>query len=324
MNLASKTLAAVFAIAAASAIATPEGWTDDFDAAKAEAARDGKLLLVDFSGSDWCGWCMRLDSEVFSKPEFLEAAKKDFVLVLVDSPSNQDILSEKAREQNPALVQKYGIEGFPSVLILDAEGNKIARTGYMQGGPAAYLKKLAEIKSTAAAKGEFLKSVAALSKDDPERLEKLDALLSKLDRESLMDNESYVKELLAADEAKYAPKYPEIAYVVPFMQKLDEGLMAVQNDFAKRAMALGDDVDDKTAAEMRKEFAAAALAKIEEIKKEIDAKRDSLADGAKSSFDELYGRIGRMRATLERLSSSNAPGADGRKGRKGRRVKKAK
>ena len=95
------------AAAAASACAlfatsTPEGWTDDFDAAKAQAKSEGKLLLVDFSGSDWCGWCKKLDEEVFAKPEFLEGAKKDFVLVMVDSPSDKKLLSEKITHSAPA------------------------------------------------------------------------------------------------------------------------------------------------------------------------------------------------------------------------------
>jgi len=327
MKFASKTLAAMFAVVAAGAVAMPEGWTDDFDAAKAEAAKDGKLLLVDFSGSDWCGWCMKLDSEVFSKPEFVEGAKKDFVLVLIDTPSNQSILSEKARVQNPALVDKYGIEGFPSVLILDAEGNKLARTGYMAGGATAYLKKLAELKVAATEKMAFLKSVSSIAKDDPDRLAKLDGFLSKLGRDAVLDCEDYVQELIAADEAKYAPKYPVIAYVIPFMEKLDAGLMAVQEDFNKRAMALGDSMDDNKAAEIRKEFATAALAKVAEFKKEVDAKKATVADEAKPSFDEIYGRISRVEATLGRLLSADSEtGDDGKKGKKGRRGrgKKAK
>ena len=327
MKFASKTLAAMFAVAAAGAVAMPEGWTDDFDAAKAEAAKDGKLLLVDFSGSDWCGWCMKLDAEVFSKPEFVEGAKKDFVLVLIDTPNNQSILSEKAKVQNPALVDKYGIEGFPSVLILDAEGNKLARTGYMSGGPAAYLKKLADLKATATEKMEFMKSVSAIAKDDPERIAKLDGLLSKLGKNAVLDCEGYVKELISADEAKYAPKYPVIAYVIPLIEKFDAELTAIQDDFNRRAMALGDSMDEKKSAEIRKEFATAALAKVAEFKKEVDAKKATVADEAKPSFDEIYGRISRVEATLGRLLSADSEtGDDGKKGKKGRRGrgKKAK
>ena len=80
----------------ACATSTPAGWTDDFDAAKKQAAAEGKMLLVDFSGSDWCVWCKKLDREVFAKPEFLDGVKKDFVLVMIDSPKDQSLLSPKA------------------------------------------------------------------------------------------------------------------------------------------------------------------------------------------------------------------------------------
>ena len=85
------------------ATSTPEGWTDDFDAAKAQAKSEGKLLLVDFSGSDWCGWCKKLDKEVFATPEFLAGVKDDYVLVMVDSPSNKSLLSDKPRSRTRSL-----------------------------------------------------------------------------------------------------------------------------------------------------------------------------------------------------------------------------
>ena len=138
-------VSAMFALAATCAFAMPKGWTDDFDAAKAKAAKEGKLLLVDFSGSDWCGWCIKLDDEVFSKKEFVKTAQMDFVLVMVDSPRNKEKLSKKARKQNPELVKKYKIRGYPTVLIMDAEGEVLAQTGYRRGGVKEYIKHLDSI-----------------------------------------------------------------------------------------------------------------------------------------------------------------------------------
>ena len=159
---------AALALAATGAWAMPEGWTDDFDAAKEKAKAEGKLILADFSGSDWCGWCMKLDKEVFSKKEFVEAAQRDFVLVMIDSPSDKMKLSRKAKKQNPKLVEKYGIKGFPTVLVLDAEGNRLHKTGYREGGPGPYLEKLAEVKK-AVDSGEDL----AAQELDAEALEKM-------------------------------------------------------------------------------------------------------------------------------------------------------
>ena len=136
---------AMVALAATCAFAMPKGWTDDFDAAKAKAAKEGKLLLVDFSGSDWCPWCIKLDDEVFSKKEFVKTAQMDFVLVMVDSPRNKEKLSKKARKQNPGLVKKYKINRYPTVLVMDAEGNVVARTGYRKGGVKEYIKHLDSI-----------------------------------------------------------------------------------------------------------------------------------------------------------------------------------
>lgn len=128
--------------AAEKTTSTPEGWTDDFEAAKKEAKAKKKYLLVDFSGSDWCGWCVRLDKEVFSKKEFVKAAKNKFVLVFIDNPMNKDRLSPLGKKQNWDLTQKYGVRGFPTVLLMDADGTKFAATGYRQGGPEKYMEHL--------------------------------------------------------------------------------------------------------------------------------------------------------------------------------------
>jgi len=121
---------------------TPAGWTDDFDAAFRQAAIEKKLVLVDFSGSDWCCWCQRLDKEVFSKEAFLTAATNKYVCVMIDSPSDESVLSEKAKGQNKALVKKYRIDGFPTVLVMDATGKVLFKTGYQPGGAEKYLAHL--------------------------------------------------------------------------------------------------------------------------------------------------------------------------------------
>ena len=128
--------------AADSAAKVTSAWIDDYEAALKRAAAEKKLVLCDFSGSDWCGWCQKLDREVFAKPEFIEGASKKYVLLLVDSPRDEKKLSEKARKQNPKLVEKYEIDGFPSVLLLNAKGEKLAECGYQEGGPVKYLEML--------------------------------------------------------------------------------------------------------------------------------------------------------------------------------------
>jgi len=121
-------------------------WTDNFAAAKAQAEKEGKDLLLDFTGSDWCGWCQKLKKEVFDTPEFKAEAPKKFVLVELDFPRSRP-LSEEVKAQNARLQQQYGIRGFPAIVLLDRQGRAYAQTGYRQGGQAAYLKHLGELQA---------------------------------------------------------------------------------------------------------------------------------------------------------------------------------
>ena len=165
--------------------ATPEGWTDDYEAALKRAAEEKKNVLVDFTGSDWCGWCKKLDKEVFETEEFRKEAPGKYVLLYVDTPSKPSMLSEKARKQNPQLVEKYGIEGFPTILILDAAGRKLAELGYQKGGPAAFLKFVEETVRDAPDVEKYIKPIEdILNASDAEMKKEMQVLqetyLSKL------------------------------------------------------------------------------------------------------------------------------------------------
>ncbi len=147
-----------------------ELWTEDFNAAKAQAATEHKDLLMDFTGSDWCSWCIKLKKEVLSQPEFEAAAPKSFVLVELDFPQ-QKAQDEKIKTQNQKLQETYTIEGFPTILLADATGRAYAKTGYAAGGPVAYLKSLDEMRAIRE------KRDAAFAKaDKAEGLEKAKAL----------------------------------------------------------------------------------------------------------------------------------------------------
>jgi protein disulfide-isomerase len=128
----------------ASGLFAGEGWMTDFKAAQAKAKAENKPLLLDFTGSDWCGWCIRLDEEVFSQAAFREYAAAELVLVEIDFPRRTD-QPAKLKAQNEALAQKYGIRGFPTILVLSPEGELIEKTGYRRGGPQAYVAHIKEI-----------------------------------------------------------------------------------------------------------------------------------------------------------------------------------
>jgi protein disulfide-isomerase len=117
-------------------------WLTDLDEAKKVAMKENKKLLVDFTGSDWCGYCIKLHKEVFDTPEF-EKFAKDYVLVELDFPRRKEQpAAEKAKNQ--AAQKKYGVNGFPTVIIMNTSGKVLNRAeGYSpDSGPSAYLPQL--------------------------------------------------------------------------------------------------------------------------------------------------------------------------------------
>jgi protein disulfide-isomerase len=119
-------------------------WIKDLDKALVKAQEVDKPILVDFSGSDWCIWCIRLDKEVFAQVEFIEWAKDKVVPCLLDFPrkDRKDTVSEEQKKKNKEAAEKFGVSGYPTVLLLAPDGTVIARTGYRRGGPKPYIKHL--------------------------------------------------------------------------------------------------------------------------------------------------------------------------------------
>ena len=109
-------------------------WGTNYEAALAQAKAEGKAVLADFTGSDWCGYCIRLRAEVLENPSFKEWADKNFVLLEVDMPQNPKF-DEKLRDQNEKLCKKYGVDGFPTVLVLDAQGRALGGLFGYEGDP---------------------------------------------------------------------------------------------------------------------------------------------------------------------------------------------
>jgi len=132
----------------ASLLAGGDHWQTDFATAKAQAKAEQKPMLLDFTGSDWCGWCIRLGDEVFSKKAFQEYAAESLVLVEIDFPSRKK-QSADLKKQNDALAEKYSIEGFPTIVILSPDGKLIKKTGYRPGGPDAYVGHIKGILASA-------------------------------------------------------------------------------------------------------------------------------------------------------------------------------
>ena len=102
------------------------------------------MLLLNFTGSDWCPWCRVLDAEVFSTAEFADYAKKNLVLLTVDFPRAKALTAE-VRKQNQTLAQRFEIQGFPTIVILSGAGKPLGMLGYMPGGPKAFIRELEKV-----------------------------------------------------------------------------------------------------------------------------------------------------------------------------------
>src|SRR5690554_3777402 len=109
-------------------------WIEDYDLALQTANNEDKIVLINFTGSDWCGWCKRLVAEVFSKPEFATYAKKNLVLLMLDFPSNFKELPANVQKERQQLQEKYKVRGYPTILLTNAQGEVIGQTGYQAGG----------------------------------------------------------------------------------------------------------------------------------------------------------------------------------------------
>jgi len=109
---------------------TPGKWTMDLDAARKHAAGQKTVILLNFTGSDWCGWCTLMEKTVFSQQAWKDHAAKDVATVVVDFPQNKGLVPEKYAKRNEELKTRFGIEGFPTFVILDSDGEtELGRLG---------------------------------------------------------------------------------------------------------------------------------------------------------------------------------------------------
>jgi len=116
-------------------------WTINLEKAIETAKVENKAVLVNFTGSDWCKWCFKLSDEVFSQDEFKEYADANLILVKVDFPQNIP-QSDQTKAYNQSLAQKFEVQGFPTIIIINSQGKPVAKTGYQAGGAANYINHI--------------------------------------------------------------------------------------------------------------------------------------------------------------------------------------
>ncbi len=137
------------------------GWTDDYAKAVERAKAENKPILLDFTGSDWCGWCMKMKKETLDAPQFTAYARQNLVLVTVDFPRKTP-QTPVVKQQNQKLSATYKADGYPTFVLIDNTGRELGRQGgYLSGGPGAFIAKLskfytpAPVKTASSAESDF-------------------------------------------------------------------------------------------------------------------------------------------------------------------------
>ena len=219
-----------------------EGWSHDFKAATKQAASEKKDMLVDFTGSDWCGWCIKLNKEVFSHQEFKDGVKDGYVLVELDYPRDKSKLSDETIAQNEELKDEYSIKGYPTILLMDGQGRPFAKTGYRQGGPVEYVKHLKELSELRAERDKAFDSAAKL--EGVEKAKALVAALQSLQLDETLVAKFYAGEIAAikaadpSDESGYAKEIELKGKFSEFQKNINK--LASEGDF-KGALALAEE-----------------------------------------------------------------------------------
>lgn len=119
-------------------------WLNDFSKAQAQAKAEGKFVLVNFTGSDWCGWCIKLRKDVFLRPEFEGYAKSNLVLLEVDFPKRKP-LPPAVQQHNQKLAEQFQVQAYPTLIVLDAQGTKLGRISYGTGGPKPFISEVEKL-----------------------------------------------------------------------------------------------------------------------------------------------------------------------------------
>jgi len=162
-------------------------WTMDF-AAAAKLAKAEKLpMMLNFTGSDWCGWCKLMDKDVFAKDEWQKYAAKNAVLVTVDFPRDKTIVPKDFVARNKELKKQFGVSGYPTYIILDTDGKSvIGQLGAGRGKtPASFIKEFEGATRLSAS------SIAAYVKDHPEKAEQYKKAIAEL-RESKQSLKTWI------------------------------------------------------------------------------------------------------------------------------------
>ncbi len=259
-------------------------WSEDVAASLTQAKAENKDVLMDFTGSDWCGWCIKLRKEVFDTGEFQKDAAGKFVLVEMDFP-NRKAQSAAIKAQNKEWQAKFEIRGYPTIMLLDGEGRPFGQSGYQPGGPANYIKLLDGLRAMRIARDE--KFAAAEKASGVAKAKLLDEGLSALKNDELVLKfyAPVVDQILQLDtegalKARYAKLRQEAEAGKAFQMKMGPIMAGVKKDpegTITKLQALAAEKD--LPAELRQQ-ATFTASRVCQIELKDDARAEKLFDAA--------------------------------------------
>jgi protein disulfide-isomerase len=217
-------------------------WTMDFEAAKSTAAEKQLPVLINFSGSDWCHWCKLMESNVFATPAWQTYASSNLLMVLIDFPQDESLVPEKYRERNKELSTQFGVEGFPTFVLLDSDGT--TELGKLQAGqektPTSFEGEIEGLlKNSASAQRAYADT---LSPDARKKFEELTEKLIAQRKDVAMQEAA----MLAAQQK---------------MEELNEAILQSEDDLREFRVVQLSEEEQKT---------------YEDLKAQFDTKRDAL------------------------------------------------
>lgn len=205
--------AAMMAALSMTSLRADEGWLVDFKAAKEQAAKEGKDIFMEFTGSDWCPPCIALKKKVLDTDVFKTKTPEKFVLLKLDSPRDKSKQSPEEIAQYKQLSEEFKITGVPTIILADAAGRPFAKmVGFGGQEPEQYVKNLEDQQGVRTKRDEFL--AKAEKAQGVERAKLLDQAVGAIDSElAVAQYRGLVDEIVKLDgenQAGLKSKYEEI------------------------------------------------------------------------------------------------------------------